>query len=69
MAAGTVDVEALAAPLHAAIDAIGDGHRMAGVVPFLASHRAETAVKVALAALVNEGVAADEAGDDVVLSG
>ena len=69
-----VDVEALEALLHRpaaspAKDNLVANGSVAGVIPVLASHRTETAVKVASAALVNEGVAADEAGDDVVLSG
>ena len=73
-AVGAGDVEALAAGLHrptvkiAIDDPLVSDRRVAGVIPILASHRAETAVKVASAILVNKGVAADEAGDDVVLS-
>ena len=72
---GAVDVEALAAGLHrptvtiAKNDPLVSDRRVAGVVPILASHRAETAVKVASTALVNKGMAAGEAGDNVVLSG
>ena len=69
-----VDVEALGALFHRpatspAKDNLVANGPVAGVMPILASHRAETTVMVASAALVNEGVAADETESDVVLSG
>jgi hypothetical protein len=73
-AVSAVDVEALGTLLHRpavspAKDNLVANGPVAGFVPILASRRTETAIELSAAPSIDEGVAADEAGDDVVLSG
>jgi hypothetical protein len=71
-AVGAVDMEAISALLHRlavspSVDDLFADRLIAGVVPILTTHAAKAAVQVPTSSSIDERVAADEAGNDVVL--